>query len=49
MVSIEFTHDELTLLRNALKSFMSDFGHKEHDVVSRLRELLHKVEPVVAE
>jgi len=44
MISIELTHDELVLVRNALHAFMSDFGHKEHDIVAQLRAILHKVE-----
>jgi hypothetical protein len=43
-ISIELSHDELTLMRNALSAFMGDFGHKEHEIRSRLRELLGKVE-----
>jgi len=40
MISIELTHDELVLVRNALHAF----GHKEHDIVAQLRAILHKVE-----
>jgi len=43
MTAIEFTDDELVLLRNALRSFMSGFSHDEHDLVQRIRGLLGKI------
>jgi len=43
MTSIELTPDELTLVREALHSFLDDFGHDEIDVVRRIRALLAKL------
>jgi len=43
MIALELTKDELQLVRSALTSFLSDFGHKEKDVVHRLQELLGKI------
>jgi hypothetical protein len=41
--TIELTEDELHLLREALRSFMDDFGHDEIDVVRRIQALLAKL------
>jgi hypothetical protein len=41
--TIELTEDELHLLREALRSFMDDFGHDEMDVVRRIQALLAKL------
>jgi hypothetical protein len=50
MAAIEFTREELALVHHALSAFLSDFGHKEQDVVHRLQELLGKIpEPSRAE
>jgi hypothetical protein len=43
MHTIELNDDELKLLRNALHSFMDDFGHEEVDVLRRLKALLAKL------
>lgn len=43
MIAIELTHEELRLVRNALSAFLADFGHKEHELVSQVRELLGKI------
>ncbi len=43
MRTIELTEDELNLLREALRSFMDDFGHDEMDVVRRIQSLLAKL------
>jgi hypothetical protein len=43
MIPVEFTRDELALIHHALSAFLSDFGHKEQDVVHRLQELLGKI------
>jgi hypothetical protein len=43
MTAIEFTDEELDLLRNALRAFMSGFGHDEHALVQRIRALLGKI------
>lgn len=43
MIPIEFTRDELSLVRNALTAFLADFGHHEHDLVKQVRDLLGKI------
>ena len=43
MTTIELTPDELTLVRQALHSFLDDFGHEEMDVVRRIQALLAKL------
>ncbi|HKD95625.1 MAG TPA: hypothetical protein VKB43_13040 [Gaiellaceae bacterium] len=43
MHTIELTDEELKLLRNAVRSFMDDFGHEEMDVVRELQALLAKL------
>jgi len=43
MNTIEFTAEELQLLRSALRSFLDDFGHDERDVVRRIQALLAKL------
>jgi hypothetical protein len=43
MIAVELTRDELALVHHALSAFLSDFGHKEKDVVHSLRELLGKI------
>jgi hypothetical protein len=43
MTTIEFTPDELQLLREALRAFLDDFGHDEIDVVRRIKALLAKL------
>ena len=43
--TIDLTDDELTLLRAALHSYLDDFGHKEADVLRRIKELLAKLPP----
>ena len=48
MASIELTDEEVTLLRNALRAFLDDFGHEESDVVARIQALLAKLPPAAA-
>lgn len=43
MHTIELNDEELKLLRNAVHSFMDDFGHEEVDVLRRLKALLAKL------
>ncbi len=43
MHEISVTDDELTLLRSAVKAFLSNFGHDQKDVVVRLRALQAKL------
>jgi hypothetical protein len=40
MIDVEFTSDELALVHHALSAFLSDFGHKQADVVHQLRDLM---------
>lgn len=44
MVTIELTEAELHLVRNALHSFMTTFGHDESEVLREVRRLLDKVD-----
>jgi len=44
MHTIELTAEELRLVREAIRSFLDDFGHDEQDVVNALRALLAKIE-----
>ena len=48
MHTIDFTAEEVRLLREALRAFLDDFGHEEQDVVNQLRALLAKVEASLA-
>ena len=43
MTTIELTPDEVRLTRNALKSFLDDFGHEEIDVIRQLQAILEKL------
>jgi hypothetical protein len=43
--TIDLTDDELELLRAALHSYLDDFGHKEADVLRRIKELISKLPP----
>ncbi len=42
--TIELTNDELKLVRNALHSYLDDFGHEEADVLRRVKQLLIKLQ-----
>ena len=35
--------DELKLVRNALHSYLDDFGHDEADILRQVKELLEKL------
>jgi hypothetical protein len=41
--SIDFTDEELELLRAALHTYLDDFGHEEADVLRRIKELLARL------
>ena len=43
MNTIELTDEELRLVREALRSFLDDFGHDEVDVLRRIKALLAKL------
>ncbi len=49
MATIELTPTELHLVREALRSFLDDFGHEEIDVVRQVKELLAKLPSEEAE
>jgi hypothetical protein len=40
---IRVTNDELKLIRNALHSYLDDFGHEEADVLRQIKQLLEKL------
>ena len=41
--AIELTNDELKLIRSALHSYLSDFGHEEAEVLRQIKQLLEKL------
>jgi hypothetical protein len=41
--TIELTDDELRLLREALHSYLDDFGHEEADVLRAIKQILAKL------
>jgi len=43
--AIEFTDEELPLLRAALHSYLDDFGHEDVDVLEHLKGMLAKLPP----
>jgi hypothetical protein len=43
MYVLELTDEEIHTLREALRSFMDDFGHDEIDIVRRIQTLLEKL------
>jgi hypothetical protein len=43
MHSVELTDEELHIVREALHSFLSDFGHEEQDVVAQIKRVLAKL------
>jgi len=47
--TIELTDDELRLLRAALHAYLDDFGHREMDVLERVKALIAKLPPADAE
>jgi hypothetical protein len=49
MHTIELTPEELRLVREALRSFLDDFGHEEQDVVNAVRAVLAKLDTTAAE
>jgi hypothetical protein len=46
MATIDLNDDELRLVRSALNSFLSDFGHEEADLITAIRSLLNKLPAV---
>jgi hypothetical protein len=43
MHTIELTDEELRIVRNALQSFLEDFGHEEADVLRSIKNVLAKL------
>ena len=43
MNTIELTDEELRLVRNALQSFLEDFGHEEADLLRQIKKVLAKL------
>ena len=43
MHTIELTEEELRLVRNALQSFLEDFGHEEADLLRAIKQVLAKL------
>jgi hypothetical protein len=43
MHTIELTEEELRIVRNALHSFLEDFGHDEADVLRSIKAVLAKL------
>jgi hypothetical protein len=43
MHTIELTDDELRLVRNALRSYLDDFGHEEADLLRAIKHVLAKL------
>jgi len=40
---LDLTVDEMRIVHAALRSFLDDFGHDEHDVAQRIRAVLRKL------
>jgi hypothetical protein len=43
MHTIELTEEELRIVRNALHSFLEDFGHDEADILRSIKQVLAKL------
>jgi len=43
MHTIELTDEELRVVRNALQSFLEDFGHDEADILRSIKKVLVKL------
>jgi hypothetical protein len=41
--TLELNDDDLRLLHAALHSYLGDFGHKEADVLRRIKELIARL------
>jgi hypothetical protein len=41
--TLEISNDELKMIRNALHSYLDDFGHEEADVLRKIKQLLEKL------
>ena len=47
-VTITISRAEARLAENALRSFLSDFGHDEADIIEAVRRVLTKVETALS-
>lgn len=43
LITVQFTEAEFEMLNHAVRSFLSDFGHDEADIINQLRGLLAKL------
>ena len=43
MKTVQLTDPELILLRNAMQTYLSSFGHNEADVVEQVKHVLAKL------
>jgi hypothetical protein len=43
MHTLELTDEELRIVRNALQSFLEDFGHDEADILRSIKQVLAKL------
>jgi hypothetical protein len=41
--TVQLTDDELRLVRNALHSYLDDFGHEESEILRQVKQLLEKL------
>lgn len=41
--SVELTDSERQLLRNALETYLSDFGHEDHELIVATKRLIEKL------
>ena len=46
---LELTDQELELMKHSLRSYLSDFGHDEADVIEAIRGVLGKLESATAD
>jgi hypothetical protein len=46
MATVELTESELRVIKNALESFLTGFGHDEADVLHEIQHLLVKIKAV---
>lgn len=44
VTSIELTETERRLLRNALQTYLSDFGHEDHELIVATKRLIEKLD-----
>lgn len=46
--SVELTSEDLRLIHNALRSYLSDYGHDEADVLHHIKAVIKKLEAETA-